>query len=209
MVPMSSRGQGERERDAGASAVGRHDGVTGRQRPPRPTRRGCKLICSRRSEETRTMLLCLTRRLQLIACAALALGLACASGPAAAPASTSPDPASESRREHEDEPGVGTTVQSSVGSSLARAAEGTVLRISVEADGTMHLSIEQGDVQTLAPTVVTHDELRGYARATHASDPETTAVLIVDPAAPHGLFIAVVDLLRTESVTRFTVAGHQ
>ncbi len=155
------------------------------------------------------MLLCLTRRLQLIACAALALGLACASGPAAAPASTSPDPASESRREHQDEPGVGTTVQSSVGSSLARAAEGTVLRISVEADGTMHLSIEQGDVQTLAPTVVTHDELRGYARATHASDPETTAVLIVDPAAPHGLFIAVVDLLRTESVTRFTVAGHQ
>ena len=155
------------------------------------------------------MLLCLTRRLQLIACAALALGLACASGPAAAPASTSPDPASESRREHEDEPGVGTTVQSSVGSSLARAAEGTVLRISVEADGTMNLSIEQGDVQTLAPTVVTNDELRGYARATHASDPETTAVLNVDPAAPHGLFIAVVTVLRTESVTRFTVAGHQ
>jgi biopolymer transport protein ExbD len=85
----------------------------------------------------------------------------------------------------------------------------TELGISLEADGTLHLNITQNNEQTLAQTVVTQAQLREHARAAHEADPEARAVLSADPAASHGSVIAVIDLLRVESVNRFAFSTRQ
>ena len=85
----------------------------------------------------------------------------------------------------------------------AQPAVPTEMRISLEADGTLHLNITQNNEQTLAQTLVTHPELLERARAAHAADPEARAILSADPAASHGAVIAVIDILRQGEVNRF------
>ena len=73
----------------------------------------------------------------------------------------------------------------------------TEMRISLEADGTLHLNITQNGEQTLAQTQVTQAQLLERARAAHAADPEARAILSADSAAPHGSVIGVIDAAKT------------
>ena len=85
----------------------------------------------------------------------------------------------------------------------------TEMRISLEADGTLHLNITQNNEQTLAQTEVTQAQLLERARAAHAADPEARAILSADPAASHGAVIAVIDILRQGEVNRFAFSTRQ
>ncbi len=85
----------------------------------------------------------------------------------------------------------------------------TELRVSLEADGTLHLNITQNNEQTLAQTQVTHAELLGHAQRAHAADPEARAVRSAASAASHGAVIAVIDVLRQGEVNRFAFSTRQ
>ena len=85
----------------------------------------------------------------------------------------------------------------------------TTMTISVEADGTMHLNMTQNDEQTLAQTQINREQLRTYARQAHEADPEARAVLSIDAAVSHGDTIAIIDILRTEQVTKFAFSTRR
>lgn len=85
----------------------------------------------------------------------------------------------------------------------------TEMRISVEADGTIHVNMTQGNEQTLPQTEVTREQLRGHAARAHEADAEARAIISADAAVAHGDVIAIVDILRGAEVNKFAFSTRR
>lgn len=97
-------------------------------------------------------------------------------------------------------------------------SEPATLTVSVEQDGKLHLSITQGNEQTLALTEVTQAQLGERAAAAHAADVAAgrtdpaqlaRAILSADARVSHGDVITIIDILRNSGVNRFAINTRQ
>ena len=77
--------------------------------------------------------------------------------------------------------------------STGESAESVPLAISVDASGTLHLDGKE----------LSKAELRDVAR--RRASPEASALVAADGATEHRIVISVIDLLRSEGITRFAI----
>jgi biopolymer transport protein ExbD len=91
-------------------------------------------------------------------------------------------------------------VKDAIEVDLPRAAEGgetvgPTLAFALDRDGTLHL-----DGQPIA-----RDAARAAVRAALARSPEARALIGADKAVPHGEVVSLIDLVKSEGLTRFAI----
>ncbi len=69
----------------------------------------------------------------------------------------------------------------------------------------MVVSIDERGGLFLDTTPMTRDELRARVRREHQRDPQVRAIIQADGRVSHAKVVQVIDLLRSEDVTRFAI----
>jgi biopolymer transport protein ExbD len=90
-------------------------------------------------------------------------------------------------------------VNKAISVELPKAATGETT------DSSMSISVDQAGKLYLDGVTIDASALQQRVRAAHDSDPDVKAIISADGRVPHSEVVAVIDLLRSEKVTKFAI----
>lgn len=90
-------------------------------------------------------------------------------------------------------------VNKAISVELPKAATGETTNPS------MSISVDQAGTLYLDGVVIDAPALRQRVKAAHDSDPDVKAIISADGRVHHAEVVAVIDLLRSEKVTKFAI----